>query len=134
MLKITHCLDNRLRDGGNVVSPTHRPLSTPQKHDFSASGTHFCWRLGEPQGLVRPEGLDKLKKMHSPHRVSNLRPSGLWHSALTTTLPRTPLLGPVCRAYNSQGVKLNIHLYLTLNCIPILLYAFMERCIVKHRK
>jgi hypothetical protein len=35
---------------------------SPQKYYFSASGTHFCYRLSEPQGLVRPEGLDKLKK------------------------------------------------------------------------
>jgi hypothetical protein len=35
-------LDNRLTDGGTFVSPTHRPRSTPQKHYFSASGTHFC--------------------------------------------------------------------------------------------
>jgi hypothetical protein len=41
MLRIPHCLDNRLTDGGKIVSLTHRPLSTPQKH-FSASGTHFC--------------------------------------------------------------------------------------------
>jgi hypothetical protein len=41
MIKIPHCLDNGLTDGSNVVSPTHRPHSTPQKH-FSASGTHFC--------------------------------------------------------------------------------------------
>jgi hypothetical protein len=26
MLRIPHCLDNRLTDGGKVVSPTHRPL------------------------------------------------------------------------------------------------------------
>jgi hypothetical protein len=25
-------LDNRLTDGGKVVSPTHRPHFTPQKH------------------------------------------------------------------------------------------------------
>jgi hypothetical protein len=25
-------------------------------------GTHFCQRLSEPQGLVRLEGLDKLRK------------------------------------------------------------------------
>jgi hypothetical protein len=37
---------------------------------------------------VRPEGLGKFK--NSPHRVSNQRPSSLKHSALTTTLPRTP--------------------------------------------
>jgi hypothetical protein len=34
----------------------------PQNHYFSASGTHFCYRLSIPQGLVRLEGLDKLKK------------------------------------------------------------------------
>jgi hypothetical protein len=31
---------------------------------FSASSTHFCYRLGNPQGLVRPEGLGKLKKFN----------------------------------------------------------------------
>jgi hypothetical protein len=63
MLTIPHCLDNRLTDGGKVVSPTHLPKITPQKHYyFSVSGTHFCWMFSEPQGLVRPEGLGKLKK------------------------------------------------------------------------
>jgi hypothetical protein len=61
MLGIQHCLDNRIAVGGKVISLTHRPRSTPQKH-FSASGTHFCYRLSEPQGLLRPEGLDKLEK------------------------------------------------------------------------
>jgi hypothetical protein len=37
-----HQSHNRLTDGGKVVSPTHRPHFTPQKHNFSASGTHFC--------------------------------------------------------------------------------------------
>jgi hypothetical protein len=41
-LRIPHCLDNRLKDGGEVVSPTHWPPSTAQKHHFSVSGTHFC--------------------------------------------------------------------------------------------
>jgi hypothetical protein len=36
---------------------------TPQKHYFYASGTHFCYRLSKPQGLVRPEGLGKLIKI-----------------------------------------------------------------------
>jgi hypothetical protein len=30
MLRITHCLDNRLTNGGEVVSPTHRPLYIPR--------------------------------------------------------------------------------------------------------
>jgi hypothetical protein len=61
MLRIPHCLDNRLTDSGKVVSPTHRQHFTPQKHYFSASGTHFCYRMSEPQGLVQHEGLGKLK-------------------------------------------------------------------------
>jgi hypothetical protein len=40
MLRITQ-LDNLLTDGGTVISPMHRPRSTPQKL-FSASVTHFC--------------------------------------------------------------------------------------------
>jgi hypothetical protein len=42
MLRIPHCLDSRFTDSGKVVSPTHQPRSTPQKHYLSASGTHFC--------------------------------------------------------------------------------------------
>jgi hypothetical protein len=62
MLRILHCLDSRLTEGGKVVSPTHPPHPTPQKHDyFYVSGTHFFYRLSKPQGLVRPEGLGNLK-------------------------------------------------------------------------
>jgi hypothetical protein len=32
MLRIPHCLDNRVTDGGKVVSLTHPPHFTPQKH------------------------------------------------------------------------------------------------------
>jgi hypothetical protein len=35
-------LDSRLTGGRKAVSPRHQPRSTPQKHYFSASGTHFC--------------------------------------------------------------------------------------------
>jgi hypothetical protein len=68
LLRIPHCLDSRLTDGSRVVSPTHWMRSTPQKHYFSASGTHFCYRWTEPQGQVRPEGLSKLKKFIHPIR------------------------------------------------------------------
>jgi hypothetical protein len=58
MLRIPHCLDNRLTDGGKDVSPTHLPHFTPQKHYyFYVSGTYFCYRLSKPQGPVGPEGL-----------------------------------------------------------------------------
>jgi hypothetical protein len=36
---------------------------TPQKHYLYASGTHFCYRLSKPRGLVRSEGLGKLIKI-----------------------------------------------------------------------
>jgi hypothetical protein len=63
MLRIPHCLDNRLTDGGKVVSPIYLPRSTLHKHYFfPASGAHFCYRLSESQGLVLPGGLGKLKK------------------------------------------------------------------------
>jgi hypothetical protein len=83
MLRIPHCLDNWLIDDGKVISPTHRPHFTPQKRYFQASGTHLCQRLDEPRGLVPPEGLGKLKKIHSPYRVSNPQPSGFWHGSST---------------------------------------------------
>jgi hypothetical protein len=34
ILRIPHCLDNRLIDGGKVVSSTHWPHFTPQKHYY----------------------------------------------------------------------------------------------------
>jgi hypothetical protein len=35
---------------------------TPQKHDFTSFGTHFCENRSMPQGLERPEGFGKLIK------------------------------------------------------------------------
>jgi hypothetical protein len=57
------CLDSRLIDGGKVASLAHRPRSALQKHDLSASGTHFFQRLNKPLGLMRLEGLGKIKKI-----------------------------------------------------------------------
>jgi hypothetical protein len=42
ILRIPYCLDNQLTDDNKGISHTHQPRSTPQKHYFSASGTHFC--------------------------------------------------------------------------------------------
>jgi hypothetical protein len=87
MLRIPHCLDNRLTDGGKIVSPTHPSHFIPQyNYYFSVSAIHFCKRLSKPQGLVQPEGLGKFK--NPSHRDSNPRPSGLLRNALSTTLPR----------------------------------------------
>jgi hypothetical protein len=62
MLRIPHCLDNRLTDGGKVLSLTHQPRSSHQKHYFPVSGTHFCQRLTEPQVIVQLVGLGIFKE------------------------------------------------------------------------
>jgi hypothetical protein len=72
MLRILPSLDSPLTDGGKVVSHTHQPLSTPKKHYFSVSDTHFCYRVSKP--LVRLEELGKLKKFTS----SGLEPMTFW--------------------------------------------------------
>jgi hypothetical protein len=41
LLRTPYCLHNRLTDGGKIVSLTHRPRSSLQKHYFSASDTNF---------------------------------------------------------------------------------------------
>jgi hypothetical protein len=94
---IVHSLDNRFTDGGKIASPTHRPRSTPQKHYLSASVTHFCYRLSEPQGLVRLKVLSKLK----------ITSSGVEPARLTGDLgggdrPR-PWLKTLQGSTNSQG-------------------------------
>jgi hypothetical protein len=74
MLRIPQFLDNRLTDVDKAVSHKHRPRSIPRKHYFSASGTHFCYRLSKAQGLVRQERLCKSRKNHSPLKLGCLHP------------------------------------------------------------
>jgi hypothetical protein len=50
MLRIPHCLDNRLTDGGKVVSPTHPPYFTPQKHYYYYY--YYYYYVSGTQGLV----------------------------------------------------------------------------------
>jgi hypothetical protein len=78
MLRIPHCLDNRLTDGGKVVSPMHLSHFTPQKHFYLyVYGTNFCLRLSELQGVVRLKGLGKFKKITS----SGIEPATFWFVA-----------------------------------------------------
>jgi hypothetical protein len=75
MLRIPHCLDSRLTDGGKVVSHTHRPRFTPQKHYFSTPGTHLSYRLSKPLGLVRLEVLSRqcgILNISQPYRPPRL--------------------------------------------------------------
>jgi hypothetical protein len=41
MLKIPHCLDSRLKDGGKFVSPMHQPHFTPQIHYCFYANQHL---------------------------------------------------------------------------------------------
>jgi hypothetical protein len=65
VLRIPHWSDNRLKDGGKVLSLTHRPQSSPQQFVVVVvvvvvvSGTHFCQRLDKSKDLVRLEGLGR---------------------------------------------------------------------------
>jgi hypothetical protein len=56
MSRLPHFLDNRLSDGGEVVSLTRRPLVTARK----ISGTHFCWR---PYAAGRIRSIEKSKHL-----------------------------------------------------------------------
>jgi hypothetical protein len=47
MLRIPHCLDTRLTDGGEVLDLIHWQRSTPLKHYFSPSGT-----LSKPHDII----------------------------------------------------------------------------------
>jgi hypothetical protein len=59
--KIPRFLDNRLTDGGEVVSPTRQPPLPPGRFLILISV-----RCGiDPRTIVRLEGLDKLKKSTS---------------------------------------------------------------------
>jgi hypothetical protein len=42
MLRIPHCLDNQLIDGGKVVTPFTGRTLLPKTFFYSVSGTHFC--------------------------------------------------------------------------------------------
>jgi hypothetical protein len=85
----TFCLDNRLTDGGKVVSLTHRRPYTP--HLRKVPGTHFCYRLRRPQCHGAAGKIRSIEKK-SPHRDSNSRPSDLWHSASSNYATAYPSL------------------------------------------
>jgi hypothetical protein len=85
--RLPHFLDNRLTDGGEVVSLMRRPHFTPGK----IPGTHFCWRLSRPQGHSEAGRIGIIEKIRWPLQDSKQQPSGLQHSASTncaTSVPR----------------------------------------------
>jgi hypothetical protein len=68
MLRILHCIDNQLTDGGKVVSLMLRPCSTPQKHFLVLISVRD--RVN-PRTTVWVEGLGKLKKIQSRKIIIN---------------------------------------------------------------
>jgi hypothetical protein len=67
----TFSLDNRLTDGGKVVSLTHRPPFTPQEDSWYS---FLLEAESTPGAIVRLEGLGKLNKSTS----SGLEPVTFW--------------------------------------------------------
>jgi hypothetical protein len=55
MLRILHCLDSRLIDGGKVVSLTHQPHFTPHAYDSLRREVlyNILIQFGVPMKLVR---------------------------------------------------------------------------------
>jgi hypothetical protein len=62
---IPHCLDSRLTDGGKVVSLTHPPHFTPKNMIIFMFLVLISVSFSKSEGLVRPEGLGKFKKITS---------------------------------------------------------------------
>jgi hypothetical protein len=87
--------DSRLTYGSKVVSLRTGCALLRINFFFSVFGTHFCYRLSEPQGLVRSEGLGKLEKM--VHVI--------WSG--THYLPACTLLSQPLRYLNAEEFALN---------------------------
>jgi hypothetical protein len=68
----TFSLDNRITDGGEVVSLMRQPLFTPKK----IPGTHLYYRLSQPQGHSVAGRIRWIEK-NPLHHGSNPRPSAL---------------------------------------------------------
>jgi hypothetical protein len=79
MLRIPHCLDNRLIDGGKVVCsthPQHPPHFTPQKqYYFNVSGTHFCRIRAKKKVDIYPRLVRNIWKQ----RITGMLNLRLWH-------------------------------------------------------
>jgi hypothetical protein len=91
-VRTQHCLDNRLTDGGKVVSLSRRQRSTPQTHFLVAISVRDCEILGPSSAA----GLGKLKKITAvilyelepatfrlvEERLNNLRYATTWPNCI----------------------------------------------------
>jgi hypothetical protein len=82
--RLPHFLDDRLRDGAEVVSLTRRPPFALRK----ISGTHFCYRLSRPQGH---SAAGKIRSIEKSNDLIGIRTCDLPACSIvpqSTTLPR----------------------------------------------
>jgi hypothetical protein len=71
MSRITHCLDSRLTDGGEVVSLNHELRFTSQKHFYSFFGYLFLLEAEEIPGPSEAGRIRQTDKSQLPHQVWN---------------------------------------------------------------
>jgi hypothetical protein len=85
-LRLPH-VGQSAHEGGKVVSPTHRPPLPPG----NIPGTHFCWRLSQPQGHSAAGRIVSMK--NSSDTIRNRTRDLPTCSAVPqpTALPRAPI-------------------------------------------
>jgi hypothetical protein len=126
MLRSPNCLDNRLTDGGKVVSPMQRPRSTPQKHYFSTSWYSLLleaeWAPGPSAGFTASAYLIKWNKWNNfflPFLLVYLLPFAF------TAFPSLLFAPPIVVPLSALCITLNISL---ISVLPFL-YSFPTNCI-----
>ena len=97
-------------DGGKIVSPMHRPPLSPE----NIPGTHFCYRLSQPQGHSETGRIMSMK--NSNDTIGN----GTRHLPVCTVVsqptapPRTPNHTLIIHNYIShdkQRFRSDLHTY-----------------------
>jgi hypothetical protein len=103
MSKLPHFLDldNGLRDGDEIVSPTRRPLFTPRK----ITDTHFGYRLSRPQDHSASERIKYAEKSHDliGNRTTDLPACSIVSTPLTSHYSLNVLLlhGLYCELFTA---------------------------------
>jgi hypothetical protein len=118
--KIQQCLENRLIDGGEVVSLTSRLRSTPQKNYFLFLVLISVRDWVNHRVIVRQEGLGKLKRFKD-FIGSRTRDLPAWSIVPQTTTPPRTIRTISCRVPEKSGP--NANLILCLRYTPLLVAA-----------
>jgi hypothetical protein len=106
--RIPHFLDSPLADGDEVVSLTRRPRFIHGR----SPGTHFCYRMRQPQGRSAAGSNRSIEKFNALFGNSTCDLPGCSIVPQATTLPRTP--GRRIDAYFILTEQSEVLLYLIL--------------------